>query len=61
MTKNAAGTGSGTLLLLWSVVLLEIASPVPLFLSLGAVYVLLVRPPWFYRLVRDLYSRGDGP
>ena len=52
---------SRTVLLLWAIVVLEIVSPVPAFLSLGAVYVLLVRPPWLPRIVRELYATGgDG-
>jgi hypothetical protein len=50
---------SKTVLLLWAVVVLEIVSPVPAFLSLGAVYVLLVRPPWLPRIVRELYGTKD--
>jgi hypothetical protein len=52
---------SRTVLLLWAIVLLEIVSPIPAFLSLGAVYVLLARPPWLPRVVRELYATGgDG-
>jgi len=52
---------SRTVLLLWAIVVLEIVSPVPAFLSLAAVYVLLVRPPWLPRIVRELYATGgDG-
>jgi hypothetical protein len=47
--------------LLWAVVLLEIVSPIPAVLSLGAVHVLLMRPVWFPRLVRELYGRQNGP
>ena len=52
-----------TVLALWAIVLLEIVSPYPAFLSLGAVWVLLVRPPWLPRLVNELYGTGsdDGP
>jgi hypothetical protein len=49
---------SRNVLLLWAVVLLEVVLPVPAFLSLGAVYVLLIRPPWLPRLVRELYEDG---
>ncbi len=42
--------------LLWSIVLLELVSPLPAFLTLGAIYVLLVRPDWFRRWVNDLYA-----
>jgi len=48
--------GAGNLGMLWVVVLLELVSPVPLFLTFGAIYVLLVRPPWFRDLVRELYG-----
>ena len=41
---------------LWAIVVLEILSPIPLLLSLGAIYVLLFRPPWFRKAVEDLYS-----
>jgi hypothetical protein len=52
---------SRTVPLLWAIVLLEIVSPLPAFLSLGAVYVLLVRPPWLPHIVRELYETGgDG-
>ena len=45
-----------TLILLWVVVLLEMLSPIPLFLTIGAAWVLLVRPPWFRRVVLELYD-----
>jgi len=51
--------GGGNLGLLWAVVLLELVSPVPLFLTFGAIYVLLVRPPWFRDVVRELYGEQD--
>ena len=44
-----------TLVVLWAIVVLEILSPLPMLLSLGAAYVLLFRPPWFRKLVLDLY------
>jgi len=47
---------SRTVLLLWAVVVLEIVSPIPAFLSLGTVYVLLARPAWLPRLVSELYQ-----
>ena len=47
---------SRNVLLLWAVVLLEIVSPVPALLTLGAIYVLLVRPAWLPALVRELYG-----
>ena len=40
---------------LWLVVLIEIVSPIPALLSVGAVWVLLFRPPWLPRLVERLY------
>lgn len=46
---------SKTYLLLWGIVVIEILSPVPAFLTFGAAYVLAVRPPWFRGLVDDLY------
>ena len=51
---------SKTVLLLWVVVLVEIVSPIPGLLSLGAVYVLLVRPGWFPAIVRELYGDRGG-
>ena len=51
---------SRTVLLLWAVVLFEIVSPVPAFLSLGAVWVLLARPAWLPRLVGELYEENGG-
>jgi hypothetical protein len=48
------------LALLWLLVLIEFLSPVPAFLTLGAVWVLLARPPWFFELVRALYSETEG-
>jgi hypothetical protein len=41
---------------LWLIVLLEVASPIPAFLTIGAIIVLLTKPPWFRQLVDDLYS-----
>jgi len=47
---------SGSLTLkLWLIVLLELISPIPAFLTIGAVIVLLTKPPWFRQLVEDLY------
>jgi len=51
---------SRNVLLLWVVVLVEILSPIPGLLSLGAVYVLLVRPSWFPAVVRELYGDREG-
>jgi hypothetical protein len=42
-------------LLLWVAVVIEILSPIPAFLSVGTVYVLLFRPASFQRLVQELY------
>ena len=57
---NAApggGLPGGTLLLLWTVILVELISPIPAFLTFGAAWVLLARPPWFLTLVRELYAQ----
>lgn len=35
---------------------LEIVSPVPLFLSFGTLYILLKKPAWFLEFVKELYS-----
>ena len=43
---------------LWVAVVIEILSPIPAFLTVGAVYVLLFRPPSFYRLVQGLYRQA---
>jgi hypothetical protein len=51
---------SKVVVLLWIVVLVELISPVPAVLSFGAAYVLLARPPWFLRLVEELYSDGTA-
>lgn len=52
---------SAPLALLWLLVAIEFFSPVPAFLSFGAAWVLLFRPPWFLRLARALYAQaGDG-
>lgn len=45
---------------LWLIILLELVSPVPLFLTLGAVYVMLFRPPWFLATVKRLYGEDPG-
>ena len=46
---------------LWAVVLLELLLPVPGLLTLGAIWVLVVRPPWFLDVVQRLYGpRADG-
>lgn len=49
------------LLLLWLIVLIELLSPVPAFLTFGAAWVLLLRPPWFLELVRTLYAGAGTP
>lgn len=41
---------------LWAIIILEIVSPVPAVLSLGAIYVLLFKPPWFMTMVKELYG-----
>ena len=51
------GPGAGLLAMLWAVVVIELVLPVPGALSLGAAYVLIARPPWFARLVDELYCR----
>lgn len=53
---NRPTSRSTTLTLLWLVVIVEMISPIPLGLTLGAAYVLLVRPPWFLDLVHELYA-----
>jgi len=40
---------------LWLIVLLEVISPIPAFLTIGAIIVLLTKPPWFRQLVDDFY------
>lgn len=44
------------LALIWALIVLELLSPLPAFLTLGAVWVMLVRPPFFLRLVQRLYG-----
>jgi hypothetical protein len=44
---------------LWLLVVIEAVSPVPAFLTLGAAWVLLARPPGFKRLVDEIYAEGD--
>ena len=41
---------------LWLVVLVELICPVPAVLTIGAIVVLATKPPWFRRLVDDLYG-----
>jgi hypothetical protein len=50
-----AAPRSNTVVLLWLAVVIEVLSPIPAFLSIGAIFVLLFRPPWFHRLVQELY------
>jgi hypothetical protein len=47
-------------MLLWAVVVVEMLSPLPAFLSLGTVYVLLFRPPWLPAIVDELYGPTGG-
>lgn len=56
--SNTAGGGpaGGMVLLLWAVVFVELISPIPAFLTFGAAWVLLARPPSFLALVRELYG-----
>ena len=41
--------------ILWGAVLLEIVSPIPALLTIGAIWVLVARPPWFLQMVQTLY------
>ncbi len=43
-------------MLLWAVVLIEIVSPVPAFLTFGVIWILLTRPAWLPGLVGELYA-----
>jgi hypothetical protein len=43
------------LMILWGLVLLEIVSPIPMALTVGAIWVLIARPPWFLQMVQRLY------
>lgn len=45
--------------LLWAMIILELLSPIPAFLTLGAIWVMLLRPPCFLHLVQQLY--GESP
>jgi len=47
---------SQTVALLWLVVVLEIVSPVPGVLTIGAIWVLVARPAWLPKLVGELYA-----
>ncbi len=42
---------------LWLIVLLELISPIPAFLTIGAIVVLLTKPPWFREMIDDLYAQ----
>lgn len=59
MTQRAGERRFRILVVLWLIVVLELISPVPLVLTFGAAYVLVVRPRWFHDLVRELYGT-DG-
>ena len=50
--------GNRLVLLAWGLVVIELLLPVPGPLSLGAIYVLAVRPAWFARTVRELYGQS---
>ena len=51
---------SAPLALLWLLVAIEFLCPVPAFLTFGAAWVLLARPPWFLELVRALYAGTEA-
>ena len=36
-------------------IILELISPIPLVLSIGGLYILLKKPPWFLDFVKQLY------
>ena len=50
------GIGTGTLLLLWAIVVVELLSPIPGVLTIGAAWILLTRPAWFLTLIHRLYD-----
>ena len=57
MTTPSPPALSGlALALIWAVIVLELISPIPAFLTIGAVWVMLTRPPSFLRLVQRLYA-----
>jgi hypothetical protein len=61
-TPNGPALSRATLALIWAAIVLELLSPIPAFLTLGAVWVMLARPPAFLRLVLRLYGRDlPGP
>ena len=55
-TPNRPALSRATLALIWAVIVLELVSPIPAFLTLGAVWVMLARPPAFLTLVQRLYG-----
>ena len=60
MSQGSQTNKSNLQFALWAIIALEILSPIPAVLSLGAIYVLLFRPPWFPRLVETLYTDPPG-
>ena len=52
---------SNILVWLWLIVLLELVLPVPGLLTIGAIYVLIARPPWFPEVVRSIYGDPSRP
>ena len=42
--------------LIWAIVVVELLSPIPAALTIGAIYVLLARPRWFLEIVGELYG-----
>ena len=52
---------SNRIALVWAAIVLEMVSPIPAVLSIGAIWVLLARPRWFYDLVREHYHEEAGP
>lgn len=49
---------TSTLVALWVVVVVEMLSPFPGVLTIGAAWVLVARPRWFFDLVLRLYGVG---
>jgi hypothetical protein len=35
---------------------IEIVSPIPLFLSFGALFIITMKPKWFLRFTQNLYG-----
>lgn len=61
MNRATTPTRPAPYVLLWAIVALELFSPIPAFLTLGTIWVLLFRPPWFRELVDRLYApEGQG-